>query len=77
MKENLDNSDLDSNWITNVSDHFCVMFNINTKANNSDEIKQSWRLNSDKWDIIDQYYNRCVQNWKMKLNILNYKLKQI
>ena len=54
---------LDLQWVDNVSDHFLVKWNINKKINNFDNIHETWRLNSDKWEEYS--------------DLLKYQLKDI
>ena len=44
------NSELDLVWITSVSDHFLLSWNINNQNRENVKLKETWRLNSDKWD---------------------------
>ena len=44
------NSELDLEWITNVSDHFIMSWNMNNENKDNIVLKETWRLNSDKWN---------------------------
>ena len=44
------NSELDLVWVTNMSDHFLLSWNINNQDLKNVKLKETWRLNSEKWD---------------------------
>ena len=45
----LENSELDIQWVNDMSDHFLVKWNINKKINDDDSVNETWRLNSKNW----------------------------
>ena len=70
------NSELDLEWITNISDHFLVSWNMNNEIKDKIVLKETWRLNSEKWEeyraslmiglnLLMEYINSnidCIQN---------------
>ena len=59
-----DKSELDLQWISNVSDHFAIQFDINIKPEKvGSGIKQAWRLNSTHWDDFNEMLQILLKYW--------------
>ena len=44
------NSELDLEWVSSMTDHFLISWNMNNEIKEKITLKDTWRLNSDKWD---------------------------
>ena len=59
-----DRSEMDLQWISNISDHFAITYQINAKIEkNGKGIKQAWRLNSEHWDEYNEILGILLIHW--------------
>ena len=61
--DNLYNNELDSKWVTEVSQHFAISFDVSSKFTNDNEIKYAWRLNSKNWDEYRNILKILIDKW--------------
>ena len=57
------NSELDAEWVSTVSDHFLVQWNINYKLRENDGLKETWRLNSENWNNYRNVLDASMRIW--------------
>ena len=67
--ENVDNCEMDSDWVANMSDHFAMIWRINCKCIDENK-RMTWRLNSSHW-------NDYVSKLEMYMDIWDKKYKKI
>ena len=59
-----DRSEMDLQWVSNVSDHFAITYNIKIKPEKVNiGIKQAWRLNSKNWDEFNNMLAIMLKYW--------------
>ena len=63
INDNIQYNELDSKWVSEMSQHFAISFDISSVISDINEIKYTWRLNSKNWDEYRNILKILIDKW--------------